>query len=152
MGQGKENVSSIMWILIIAIVALGVVAAVAGAIRNRRLRQKVESGELDAMPEPVEVDAECCGQHEVCEKESLLAAVSKRVEYYDDEELDRFIGTAADAYTPEQVDEFRDILYTMRDDDVAGWVRSLQLRGIALPDALKDEVFLIIGERRNGKQ
>ena len=62
-GQGKENVSSIMWILIIALVALGVVAAVAGAIRNRRLRQKVESGELDAMPEPVEVDAECCGQH-----------------------------------------------------------------------------------------
>jgi hypothetical protein len=31
---------------------------------------------------------------------------------------------------------------------VAGWVRSLQLRGIALPDNIKDEVFLIIGERR----
>jgi hypothetical protein len=27
-------------------------------------------------------------------------------------------------------------------------VRSLQLRGIALPDNIKDEVFLIIGERR----
>ena len=40
----------------------------------------------------------------------------------------------------------------MREEDVAGWVRSLQLRGIALPDTLKDEVFLIIGERRNGKQ
>ena len=26
---------------------------------------------------------------------------------------------------------------------------SLQLRGIELPDDLKDEVFLIIGERRN---
>ena len=74
--------------------------------------------------------------------------MSKRVEYYDDEELDRYIGTAADAYLPEQVDEFRDILYTMRDDDVAGWVRSLQLRGIALPDEVKDEVFLIVGERR----
>ena len=36
-----------------------------------------------------EVDAECCGQHEVCEKESLLAAVSKKIEYYDDEELDK---------------------------------------------------------------
>ena len=33
-----------------------------------------------------------CGQHEICEKESLLAAVSKKVEYYDDEELDRFRG------------------------------------------------------------
>ena len=48
-----------------------------------------------------------------------------------------------------ETDEFRDILYTMRDDEVAGWVRSLQLRGIALPDNIKDEVFLIVGERRN---
>ena len=43
---------------------------------------------------------------------------------------------------------FRDVFYTMQDTDVAGWVRSLQLRGIALPDNIKDEVFLIIGERR----
>lgn len=44
---------------------------------------------------------------------------------------------------------FRDVLYTTLDVEVAGWVRSLQLRGIELPDDLKDEVFLIIGERRN---
>ena len=44
------------------------------------------------------------------------------------------------------------VLYTMQDIDVAGWVRSLQLRGIELPDDLKDEVFLIIGERRNGER
>ena len=37
----------------------------------------------------------------------------------------------------------------MQSEDVAGWVRSLQLRGIALPDGLKDEVFLVVGERRN---
>ena len=43
---------------------------------------------------------------------------------------------------------FRDVFYTMQETDVAGWVRSLQLRGINLPDNLKDEVFLIIGERR----
>ena len=46
----------------------------------------------------------------------------------------------------------RDVLYTMQDIDVAGWVRSLQLRGIELPDDLKDEVFLIIGERRKGER
>ena len=38
----------------------------------------------------------------------------------------------------------------MRNDEVAGWVRSLQLRGIELPDELKDEVFMIVGERRHG--
>ena len=72
----------------------------------------------------------------------------QQIEYYDDEELDKYIGTAPDVYTPEQEDEFRDVFYTMQDTDVAGWVRSLQLRGIALPNNIKDEVFLIIGERR----
>lgn len=129
-------------------IALAVVAAVAGTIRNRRLQKKVESGELEAMPEVKEVDQECCGQHEVCEKESLLAAVSKKIEYYDDEELDRYIGVSPDAYTPEQEDEFRDVFYTMQSEDVAGWVRSLQLRGIALPEGIKDEVLLIVRERR----
>lgn len=137
-----------MWILIVSLIALAVVAAVAGVIRNRRLRRQVESGELEAMPEVVEVDSECCGQHEVCEKESLLAAVSRKIEYYDDEELDKYAGVAPDSYTPQQEDEFRDIFYTMQDEDVAGWVRSLQLRGIALPDNLKDEVFLVVGELR----
>lgn len=137
-----------MWILIVSLIVLAVVAAVAGVIRNRHLRRQVESGELEAMPEVVEVDSECCGQHEVCEKESLLAAVSRKIEYYDDEELDKYAGVAPDSYTPQQEDEFRDIFYTMQDEDVAGWVRSLQLRGIALPDNLKDEVFLVVGELR----
>ena len=93
-------------------------------------------------------DAECCGMHETCEKDSLLSAVSKDIEYYDDEELDRFRGVASDEYLPPEIEEFRYILYTMREDEVAGWIRSLQLRQVELPDELKDEVFLIIGERR----
>lgn len=137
-----------MWILITGLVLLGVIALIAGAARNRRLQQKIERGELDRMPEVKEAAVECCGQHEVCEKDSLLAAVSKKIEYYDDEELDEFIGRRADAYTGEETSLFREVLYTMQDVDVAGWIRSLQLRCIELPDALKDEVFLIIGERR----
>lgn len=137
-----------MWILIISLIALAFVAAIAGILRNRKLQKQVERGELDALPEVQEVDMECCGQHEICERDSLLAAVSKGIEYYDDEDLDKYIGVSPDAYLPEEEDEFRDVFYTMQDTDVAGWVRSLQLRGIALPDNIKDEVFLIIGERR----
>ncbi|MCI5664106.1 MAG: phospholipase [Mediterranea sp.] len=139
-----------MWILLISLILLAVVAAIAGVLRNRRLQKQMENGELEELPEVKTVDPECCGQHEVCERESLLAAVSKRIEYYDDEELDRYIGTASDAYTPEQREEFRDVLYTMAETEVAGWVRSLTLRGINLPDELKEEVYLIIGERRMG--
>ncbi|MDE6217049.1 phospholipase [Bacteroides sp.] len=137
-----------MWILIISLIALAFVAAIAGILRNRKLQKQVERGELDALPEVQEVDVECCGQHETCERDSLLAAVSKGIEYYDDEDLDKYIGVSPDSYLPEEEDEFRDVFYTMQDTDVAGWVRSLQLRGIALPDNIKDEVFLIIGERR----
>ena len=137
-----------MWILLISLLLLAIVAMIAGYIRNRRLQKKIDAGELESFPEVKEVDAECCGQHEVCEKESLLAAVSKQIEYYNDEELDRFRGKDSSAYSETETDEFRDVLYTMRDDEVAGWVRSLQLRGVELPDVLKDEVVLIVGERR----
>ncbi|WP_455673532.1 phospholipase [Phocaeicola sp.] len=137
-----------MLILIIGLIILAGVAMAVGYIHNHRIQKKIESGELDAAPEIVEADVECCGQHELCEKESLLAAVSKKVEYYDDEELDRFRGRTSDGYSEEEVEEFREIMYTCKEDEVAGWSRSLQLRNIELPDELKDELFLIVGERR----
>lgn len=120
----------------------------AGYVRNRRIERQIERGELDEAPEIVEADAECCGQHQICEKESLLAAVSRQIEYYNDEELDRYRGRTADSYTEEETEEFREVLYTCREEEVAGWSRSLQLRGIELPDGLKDELLLIVGERR----
>ena len=140
-----------MWFLfytVIALVLLGVTAASATWWRSRRQQEQLERGEIVSADKVNPVDMECCGQHEVCEKDSLLAAVSRDVEDYNDEELDRFRGRAGDAYSEEECDEFRDILYTMRDDEVAGWVRSLQLRYVNLPDEVKDEVFLIVGERR----
>ncbi|MCD8319016.1 MAG: phospholipase [Paraprevotella sp.] len=137
----------ILYILLALLIA-AVVAFVAGYLNNRTLRKKLQQGEIEELPPTILPSQECCGQHEVCEKESLLAAVSKQIEYYDDEELDRYQGKESSTYTETETDEFRDVLYTMRDEEVAGWVRSLQLRNIAIPDALKDEVFLIIGERR----
>ncbi len=138
-----------MWILAIALFAGAIIAFVLGYLRNKNLQKKLERGEIDHIPEVVEVDAECCGQHEMCEKESLLAAVSKKIEYYDDEELDEYRGISSSDYSNEQIDQFRDIFYTMQEVEVAGWVRSLQLRGVDLPDEIKDEVFLVVGERRN---
>lgn len=135
--------------LIISLVVLGVVAFIFGYLREMKLKKQLKRGEIDELPSIKQVeDMECCGQHETCEKDSLLAAISKQIEYYDDEELDRFRGKESNSYSEKEVDEFRDVLYTMKDDEVAGWVRSLQLRSVELPDDLKDEVFLIVGERR----
>lgn len=135
--------------LIISLVVLGIVAFIFGYLREMKLKKQLRRGEIDELPSIKQVeDMECCGQHETCEKDSLLAAISKQIEYYDDEELDRFRGKESNSYSEKEVDEFRDVLYTMKDDEVAGWVRSLQLRSVELPDDLKDEVFLIVGERR----
>lgn len=137
-----------MWILIVILAGVILFGLIAGYFYNRNIQKKIDHGELKEAPPVVTVDSECCGQHQICEKESLLAAVSKQIEYYDDEELDRFKGRPSDGYSEEEIEEFRDILYSMQEVDVAGWSRSLQLRGIELPDELKDELFLIVGERR----
>ena len=137
-----------MWILIVILAGVILFGLIAGYFYNRNIQKKIDRGELKEAPPVVTVDSECCGQHQICEKESLLAAVSKQIEYYDDEELDRFRGRQSDQYEEEEIEEFRDILYSMKDDEVAGWSRSLQLRGVELPDELKDELFLIVGERR----
>ena len=135
-----------MTALLLLLLALGIVAALIGTA----LQWWHSVHNPGSTTEPVirQRSSDCCGQHEVCEKESLLAAVSKEVVYYDDEELDRFAGRRADNYDREETDEFEEILTTLRSDDVAGWVRSLQRRGIELPEALRDEVILIVGERR----
>jgi hypothetical protein len=117
---------------------LGIVAAALGYF----LRGKEQ--ETPAPTAPAQV---CCQQHEVCERDNLRAAVTKPIEYYNDEELDRFSGTDANQYTDEAADEFRDVLYTLRPADVSGWLRSLQFRQINLPDTLRDEAFLIVGEQ-----
>lgn len=120
---------------------------------HKRYEKRVEEGtakEDETSPFEVtkEVPEECCGQHATCERDSLLAAVSKEIIYYDDEELDDYQGIASDAYTDEQAQEFADVFYELKEVEVAGWVRSLQLRGIELPDAIKDEVLLVVRERR----
>ena len=129
-------------LILLAIICLGVVAAILQKSYNWKIEEKKEpSASIQSLDG-------CCGAHEICEKESLLAAVSKDIEYYDDEELDRFKGYSSNSYSSGEVQEFADVLYTLRSEEVAGWVRSLQLREIELPDQLKDEIVMIVGERR----
>lgn len=104
------------------------------------------TGKTAAESEPPQ--EECCGMHITCEKDSLLAGVSKEIEYYDDEELDRFAGRGADSYADDEIEQFRDVLLTMRPDDIAGWARSVQLRGITLPQPVRDELIMIVAEAR----
>jgi len=99
------------------------------------------SGDPFAREEP----GTCCGRHAFCE-EGLPVDTSRPIEYYDDEELDVFAGHASDSYSGEEIEQFAEILHSMLDTDVAGWIYSLRLRGIELPDALREEVLLLIAD------
>ncbi len=93
---------------------------------------------------------ECCGEHLVCERDSLLTQ-NANIEYYDDEELDVLSGLNPDDYTDDQVKMLQEVFYTLRESDVAGWVRSLQMRNIELTPELREEALLIVRERRTKK-
>lgn len=83
----------------------------------------------------------CCGMHEVCEK----FPVDKPV-YFDDEELDAYKGRKADEYTPDEIEAFRDVLYTLLPQDLAPWGLSIAARGIEMPSPIRDEWVMLVNE------
>jgi hypothetical protein len=92
-------------------------------------------------------DCSSCGIiDEKCEQECLMEAATKEIEYYDDEELDRYKGRAAHEYSDNEADEFREVMMTMKKEEVKGWNRSLILRGIEMPDQIKDEALILMDE------
>lgn len=129
--------------ILIALVAVGSLLYI---LHRRDLRRNPPAEAESAMT--VEDDSQCCGMHITCEKDSLLASVSKEIEYYDDEELDRFRGRRSTDYADDEIEEFRNVLLTLLPGDIAGWGRSIQLRGIELPGDVRDELLLIVAEAR----
>ena len=125
-----------MLYLILALVALGFISAILGFISHRK-------GEEAPIIEGVSCNT-CNGENSKCEQECMMEAATKEVEYYDDEELDAFKGRPSNEYSDEEVEQFSEVLYTMKPEEVAGWNRSLILRGINLPDQLKDEVIAFL--------
>lgn len=89
----------------------------------------------------------CCGEHLVCERETLLQT-NARIEYYDDEELDALSGISPEDYTSAQHDAIREVFDTLRESDVPGWCRSIQLRNITLPPDIREDALMIVRERR----
>ena len=96
---------------------------------------------------PMDEPEVCCGAHTVCEKTNL-SPLTGEIVYYDDEELDRYRGRAADDYTQEEIEEFRDVLMTLLPQDVAGWSRSIQVREINLPTEIREELIMIVSYLR----
>ena len=142
-----------MWssiVPLILFVCLGIAILIIFEIRARKAAHSEQDERPIANSEASDSrneDDGCCGEHLVCERETLLQTNAK-VEYYDDEELDQLTGIAAEDYTDEQYQMIREVFNTLKASDVPGWVRSIQLRNIQLPLDIREEALLIVVERR----
>ena len=124
---------------------------VALSITNFIQRKKGNTVERELPPPAIDLSEGCCGAHEICEKDSLIAAFVEKPEYFDDEELDKYSFRDSSNYDESEVEEFRDVFYTIMDQEKPRWVRSLQMRSISVPDQLKDEVLMFVNELRMQK-
>jgi hypothetical protein len=125
--------------MVFLIIGIGLALLIALLATMRGKGKPEESG--------VEVPDDCCGAHEVCESETLLRS-NDELEYYEDEELDRYRGMAENVYSDAQIEEFREILYTLKEREVAGWLKSLQLRQVIPPAIIREEALMIVADRR----
>ena len=137
-------------IILLALVVTGVVLYL---FHRRDVRRGTDQAPtMGPMPDRVQDedgdDSACCGMHVTCEKDSLLAAVSDKIEYFDDEDLDKFAGRAPDSSEDDEIEEFRDVLLTLIPPDIAPWARSIQLRVIELTSEVRDELLMIVAEAR----
>jgi hypothetical protein len=119
-----------MWYIILGLAGLLILVALFTYLSRRKHN---EPEEVVAPP------ADCCGAHAVCEKG--LKKADPSIEYFEDEDLDRFKHIPADAYTADQIDIFREVLYTLRPEEITDWLISLEKREIALPYILRQEAI-----------
>lgn len=125
--------------LVFALVFLGLITALGSFLGRKK-------GEEEAPLIVNDSCSTCTGENDLCEQECMMEAATKEIEYYDDEELDRFRGRLSEDYTDEEAEAFAEVMLTMRPDEVKGWNRSLILRGINMPNQIKDDFIALVND------
>lgn len=130
-----------MEIIIGIIVGLFTVVGIAILVKINRKRAKTNKDkEVASTPA-----SDCCGAHEVCEVDEIILD-ENIIEYYDDEELDTFKNKGEKEYSTGQIDQFRDVLYTLKTNEIRFWLLSIERRQIKLPAILISEARTLMAE------
>lgn len=132
-----------------ALILIGILVVVGGVLYVHDRFTRPTDNEHDTPHEPEQHCSDAtCVLHDNCPSEQLLAGVCAETPvYYDDEELDAFAGRHPDEYTAEEVEQFRDVLYTLRHNEIIAWYQSLGRRGVTLPETLHDELMMLANEQ-----
>lgn len=151
-----------MWVLLALLLALGIFAAAMGwrAPKDADVAGKTSdstnetaaavtpdetSGTPKASPHDSAACHTCAAENTGCYAERMLRhATQVEPQYFEDEELDAYRGISAETYSPEQEEEFAEVLHTLKEEEVADWLHALTLRGIELPVALREEAVMML--------
>lgn len=131
--------------MIYVIIAI-LIVAVYLYVNFRGISKEKAKSATDARMEPVVVVSDCCGAHEICEFNEADYH-EEIITYFNDEELDVLRNVRESDFTPEQIDSLREVLYTLRPNEISKWLVSLNRRHIHLPDILKQEARQLVAER-----
>lgn len=129
-----------MEIIIAIVVGLFAVVGIIVLVKVNRGKEKTQEVKEFTAP-----SSDCCGAHEVCDFDEIKADVN-RIEYYDDEELDVYKNKSEKEFTSEQIDQFREVLYTLKTSEIRYWLLSIERRHIHLPSILMSEARFLMAE------
>ena len=130
--------------IFLAMVVIGVILY----IHDRLTRKPNETpNDIVEQPEQDSCSDDCCGTHDVCPSEMMLKHLNDPIEYYDDEELDAFKGRTVNDYSDDELEQWRDVLYTLKPEELLPWERSIKKRGVIMPEVIKEELISMANER-----
>ncbi len=123
---------------------------------DRLFYRKDDTGNADSIdandnqPAPAQGCAdESCGIRPICPSEQILVGACKpSPTYYDDEELDAFAGRGELDYSDDELEQWRDVLYTLQPADLLGWGQSIKHRGLVMPATIRQEFLQLATEHR----
>jgi len=127
-----------MLYLVVALIVLGIFSAILGLLSHNK------KGESSVILADSSSCSTCNGDDPKCEQLCMMEAATREIEYFDDEELDRFKGRQGNQYTDDEAEEFRNVMLTIQQNEVSAWSRSLTLRGIEVPYQVKDELLMLM--------
>lgn len=118
---------------------LGFLAVLTVVIITRMRRMRAEDkGVQEEVKYCKTTGGVCCGGGgEHCHHKQ---SAEQHFTYYEDEELDHYRGRAADSYSEGEIAEWREVYATLRSEEVSGWLKSIQERGLQLPASIEKEI------------
>ncbi len=142
----------VIGILLVVLALIGLVAW----LLDRRVSRRDDTPATDVeqkpcdTPEPGCTDEDCAVRDACPALELLTAQVSEAGGvaplYFEDEELDAYRGRAADGYSDDELEQWRDVLYTLRPGDLLPWQHSIESRGIVMPTVIRQELVDLLAQ------